>query len=141
MNVQKQLKAYQITTIVTILLTLVGFSYNVWRLEKTEINSNIRTSSFELIKQLGELEQIIYYAHYDKDTKQGSPRKGWVKVIIINDLCLVAQNMLENKAANLKTVWSQNWKNIENDPQAVKNVIDAIEELRLKIQVVLRNLN
>jgi hypothetical protein len=141
MSIQKQLKTYQITTVITILLTLVGFSYNVWRLEKNEINTNIRTSSFELIKQLGELEEIIYYAHYDKNLDKGNPKKAWIKVIVITDLCLVASNMLEHKAKNLKAVWTKNWNVIHHDPKALKETLDAIEALRKKIQTVLHDLN
>lgn len=140
MDFNKQLKTYQITTIVTILLTLIGFSYNVWRLEQTERNSNIRTSSFELIKQLAQLEQIVYYAHYDKDTINGNPRKGWIKVIIINDLCLVAENMLEDKANKLKITWQNNWKQLSTEQKAADNIVQSIDDLRAQIQTVLRNL-
>ena len=140
MDFNKQLKTYQIATIITILLTLVGFSYNVWRLEQSERNSNIRTSSFELIKQLAQLEQIVYYAHYDKDTIKGNPRTGWIKVIIINDLCLVAENMLEDKANKLKITWQDNWQQLATEQKAADNVVQAIDDLRTQIQTVLRNL-
>lgn len=61
-DITKRLKIYQLTSIITILFTLVGFTYNVHRLEQTEQNTNIRTSSFEILKELANLEQIVYAA-------------------------------------------------------------------------------
>lgn len=139
-NIKNRMKTYQITAILSIILTLVGFSYNVWRIHETEINSNIRTSSFELLKELASLEQIIYSAYYDKNKIEGNPRKAWVKVILINDLSVVQKQMLSKESNELKKVWSENWKTISTSKQSVDKTIKSIDVLRDKIKVVLKNL-
>lgn len=106
-SVLKRLKIYQITSILSILLTLVGFSYNVYRLEQSEINSNIRTSSFEILKELANLEQIVYASHYEKDDKTGNPRTGWVKVGIVKDLSIICFGKESMNTENLYITWKK----------------------------------
>lgn len=73
---QAKLKLYYLTAIFSLIFSLLGFSYNAWRMEVSEDNSNIREAAFEVLKELGELEQIVYALHYDHDQTSGSPRKG-----------------------------------------------------------------
>lgn len=140
-NILKRLKIYQITSIVSILLTLIGFSYNVYRLEQSELNNNIRTSSFQMIKELADLEQIVYASHYEKDEKEGNPRTGWVKVGIIKDLSLISFEK-DNKITNqLHITWKNNWANMKNDRESADKIIKSIDDIRKEIRKVLQNLN
>ena len=127
--------------IFSVILSLSGFSYNVWRLESTETNNTIRTASFEMLKELSSLEQLIYSLHYDKDKLEGSPRKGWVRVGLINDLSpLVGENVML-KSSQLRSVWANNWNNVENSMNSTDNVINAIEATRKEIKTKLTTLN
>lgn len=96
------INVFQLTAVFSMLFALVGFSYNVWRMEITEYNNNVRSASFELLLQLSELESIIYAAHYDQDVIQGSPRKGWIKVNLIADLSVVTEPDIQTAAEALK---------------------------------------
>ena len=46
-RIYRQVSLYRMTLIFSVVLALIGFSYNVWRMEVTEKNSTIRTASFE----------------------------------------------------------------------------------------------
>lgn len=140
-DITKRLKIYQITSIMTILLTLVGFSYNVHRLEQTEQNTNIRTSSFEILKELANLEQIIYAAYYDKDSIKGNPRIGWVKVGLIIDLSKINPNENNYKTYKLYESWNKNWQFISSDEKRVNEIIKNIDIIKKEIRIVLKNLN
>ena len=63
MKLNNKLKIYYMTAIVGVVLSVTGFVYNAWRLEISEYNNNVRTASFEVLKELAELEQIIYARH------------------------------------------------------------------------------
>ena len=63
MKLVHKLKAYYLTAILSLVFAVIGFSYNAWRLEATEDNSNIRTASFEVLGELAELEHVIYAAY------------------------------------------------------------------------------
>ena len=140
-NITKRLKVYQITSIITILFTLVGFSYNVYRLEQSELNSNIRTSSFEMLKELANLEQIVYASHYEKDDKIGNPRTGWVKVGIITDLSLICFQEKNMQTQILHTTWKNKWESMKNNRESANNIVKSIDNVRVKIREVLKNLN
>lgn len=140
-SILKRLKVYQITSILSILLTLVGFSYNVYRLEQTEINSNIRTSSFEMLKELANLEQIVYASYYEKDDKAGNPRIGWVKVGIIQDLSIICFGKKSMQTQELYNNWKNNWALMKNNENSAQKIISSIDNIRAEIRTVLQNLD
>lgn len=139
MQAQK-FKIYQMTAIFSMLFALLGFSYNVWRMEVTEENSNIRTACFEILLELSNLEQQIYALHYDKDQVAGNPRKGWVKVGLIADLSTLTKDSVIEEARELKAVWSNKWDKIEYDQSATNNMVTQIEAVRGEIKLVLSTL-
>ena len=140
MIVEKKLKVYYFTAILSLLFAVIGFSYNAWRMELSEDNNNIRTASFEVLKELAELERIIFAAHYDKNLIEGNPRKGWVEVGLIYDLSVLINNDVEIKAAKLKNKWSGNWERIAEDKQITEELVMTIDEVRVEIKEVLSKL-
>ncbi len=119
----------------------MGFSYNVWRLEVTEHNSNVRSAAFELLLQLAELEQLVYAAHYDKNEERGNPRDGWVKVGLVNDLATSCSDGVSQSAIGLKSVWSENWAQMPSEREAADAIVTAIDSTRAEVQRVLAMLD
>lgn len=140
MELENKLKAYYMTAIFSIVFAVVGFSYNAWRLELSEDNNNIRSASFKVLTVLAELEQIIYAAHYDKDVKEGSPRKGWVKVGLIVDLSSLISDSSEERAQKLKAVWQKNWDIMMDDIDATTILVNEIDYMRSEIKLTLKEL-
>lgn len=139
-NIQNKTNLYQITVIFSVLFALVGFSYNVWRMEASEENSNIRTACFEMLLELSSLEQLIYAAHYDHDTKEGNPRIGWIKVGLIADLSVLSNDAVEEKTTVLKNSWGMHWENMTNDRKSVNKIVNSIEDVRSEIKRLLVSL-
>ena len=140
MQAEKQIKNYQVAVIASLLFALLGFSYNVWRMEITEENANTRTACFELLLVLSELEQLVYSAHYDKNTAEGSPRKGWVKVGLTVDLSVLTTTEVKQSALRLKEIWSTHWETIDNEEQSVQAIVLSIESARTEIKMLLQDL-
>lgn len=122
MQLRRQLQAYYLTAILGVIFAVLGFAYNTWRLENSENNSNIRTAAFESFKALAELEQITYALHYDQNPVDGSPRKAWVQVGLINDLSVIVSDEVNHEADTLLQLWQQNWPSVATD----KSVVDAL---------------
>lgn len=135
-----KLRLYQITVIFSVLFALLGFSYNVWRMEVTEHNNNIRTACFEMLLELSELEQVVYAGFYDNDPIEGSPRKGWVKVGLISDLSALGTDEIRKSAYHLKQVWTDNWENTLESRESVDAVVAAIDAVRSEIKTTLSSL-
>lgn len=134
------LKTYQATVIFSILFALLGFSYNVWRMEVSEQNSNIRTACFQILLELSSFEQLVYTAYYDGDMREGSPRKGWVRVGLIQDLSVLTGVSVAREAAVLKEVWSKHWNAAANSTDSVELIVKQIDSVRSEIKSVLSTL-
>ncbi|GGJ03175.1 hypothetical protein GCM10007978_45870 [Shewanella hanedai] len=132
---------FQITAVFSMVFALVGFSYNVWRMEITEYNSNMRSASFELLLQLSELEAIVYAAHYDQNTIEGNPRKGWIKVNLIADLSMIAEPEVSTSANALKMQWQENWQALSGSETSAMNMVKAIDHTRDEVRHLLSQLN
>ena len=140
MRLKNKLTLFYITSIFSMLVAVLGFSYNAWRMEITEDNSNIRTASFEVLSQLSEMEQMIFSAHYDKNLEEGNPRKVWIKVGLIVDLSFLISPRIEVAADDLKLIWREHWQRIVKDESAAKKVIAQIDLIRSEIKVELKGL-
>lgn len=139
-GLRRKLLLYQTTAIFSVIFALAGFSYNVWRMEVSERNSNIRTACFEMLAELAAFEQLVFTAVYDKDLKEGSPRKGWVRVGLVNDLSVLVSDGVRHKAQRLQSVWAENWGSMVQDPKATQRIIDAADGVRMEIKAVLASL-
>ncbi|MBV7317175.1 hypothetical protein [Shewanella sp. NIFS-20-20] len=126
---------FQFTAIFSMMFALIGFSYNVWRMEVTEENANIRDASFEMLKQLSELELIIYAAYYDQDKQRGNPRQAWVTVGLINDLAMLTRPQVIASSQQLQTLWQQHWQAISTSRHSVDILINAIEANRQQVRI------
>lgn len=138
--IQQNNNLYQIAIIFSVLFALIGFSYNVWRMEVSEENNNIRTACFEMLLELSALEQLVYTAHYDHDLKEASPRKGWVKVGLIEDLSVLTNDSVKSQAVDLGKTWSANWSAMPDNKDAADQIVNAIDSVRSEIKMVLGSL-
>jgi len=140
MELENKLKAYYVTAVLGVVFAVVGFTYNAWRMEVSEDNNNIRTASFEVLKELTELEQVIYAAHYDQDEKEGNPRKGWVKIGLIVDLSSLISQPVVEKAKHLKALWAETWDILPQDRGATNQLVKEIDVVREEIKLTLSQL-
>ncbi len=137
---QHKLRLFYLTSIFGVLFAVLGFSYNAWRLELSEDNNNIRTAAFEVLLQLSEFEQVIYALHYDQNDIEGSPRKGWVKVGLIQDMSVLISTESERQAESLKVIWAEHWDTVAKDEAVVRRLVEQIDVLRGVIKGRLKEL-
>jgi hypothetical protein len=136
----RKIKAFQTATLFSVFFALAGFSYNVWRMEVSEHNSNVRTACFEILLELAALEQLVYSAHYDQDPIEGNPRKGWVKVGLINDLSLLTEPAVVLSSAQLKRIWANHWERLSESSESANKLVDSIETVRKDVKTAIQAL-
>ncbi|GHD32672.1 hypothetical protein [Parahalioglobus pacificus] len=140
-GVERRMKWYQATAIFSVLFALLGFTYNVWRLEVTERNSSRREASFESLLQLAELEQLVFAAHYDQDAVAGNPRVGWVKVGLLVDLSESIDEPVERAALDLKETWSRRWSSMASERESTEAIVRSIDDMRASVKGALATLD
>ncbi|MCE9686759.1 hypothetical protein LZP73_11135 [Shewanella sp. AS16] len=132
---------FQTTAVFSMLFALIGFSYNVWRMEVTETNATLREASFEMLLQLSELELNVYAAYYDQDAIEGNPRRGWVKVGLIEDLSMLMPAEIRLAAKELKQSWSEHWSRLPTEETSAISVVTAIDATRAQVRQALAALD
>ena len=139
-GVESRLRWYQATAIFSVLFALLGFTYNAWRLQESEINSNQREAAFEILLQLAELEQLVYAAHYDDDDVDGNPRVGWVKVGLLVDLGQASSAAVHDSALALKATWTDHWSSMPDERASADAIVVSIDAVRAEVQALLASL-
>ena len=94
-----------LVALTSLVIALSALGYNTWRNERTERNRNVRVAGIELLKEIGSLQQIVFYAHFTEGDVRGDPRMGWVDVLTIQDLAVLMPPAVTREAAELRAAW------------------------------------
>lgn len=129
-----------IVAIGSMAVALTGLAYNTYRNERTEINHTVRAAAFETLKNLGEVQIIVDYAHFKKDRMRGDTRTGWGRMTLIHDLAQVLPPPGPTDADALLTAWRDNVEQLEDDKDAMIKITDEIQRLRLTTLDILNHL-
>ena len=135
-----QLKGNSIA-IISLVVALSSLSYNTWRNEKSEENRNQRQAAFEILLKLNELQQVVFYSFYEKDTEnRGNPRLGWAYILTIRDLSMILKSPLPEQAQSLLQIWEQNWEALTEDVTAKNAIEQGMDAYRSSILKLLDSL-
>ncbi len=136
--------AYQVRrnslAILSLLVALSALFYNTWRNEQTERNRNIRTAEFEMLKNLGELQQIIDFAHFRKDQQRGDLTLGLSRVLLIHDLAALAPQPVTDSSEKLMAAWRMNEERLATSLEAASVLSEEVLNTRRTVLESLRGL-
>jgi len=137
--------------LISLVLAATSFGYNTWRNEVNEIQRNLRQASFQVLIEVGELNQIVLYRRYFQTPADGAESNaehainriqdaqswvaGWGKVTMIRDLTSFMPAPLPKRGRALFESWSEHAGDLdEADPiarrEAEQALLGAIESLR-----------
>ena len=116
--------------VVSLITAIVGLSYNSWQANQNEVNQNMRIAAFEVLKNLGELQTVINYAHFSEDTSRGNPIEGWKHVTMVRDLSHLLRPRAKRESQHLYDVWQKDWELIESSKQTEKQISQQIAKTR-----------
>lgn len=119
-----------LVAITSLVVALSALGYNTWRNERTEHNRNVRVAGIEMLKEIGSLQQIVFYAHFTEDDARGDPRMGWVDVLTIQDLAILMPPEVVREADALRSAWEENSEGLTEDSGAFRRIDGAIQGLR-----------
>jgi len=127
--------------IISLVVAISSLGYNTWRNERTEHNRNIRHGGFELLLKLGELQEVLFFGHYDMDPERGSPRAGWAYVLVIGDLGQSLPEPVPTTARRLVATWEAEWEGLGRNDESAQRVSAAIDDLRSEVLSALQGLD
>ena len=84
-NSLKEQVRRNLVALISLVVAISSLSYNTWRNEQSEYNRTQRLVSLEVLMRLGDLQQLVYHHHWDKDFEnRGNLRTGWTIVLVTN---------------------------------------------------------
>jgi len=99
--------------LISLSVALIALSYNTWRNETTESQRNVRQASFQVLKSLGELQEVADYRYYyfpfeDSRGREGELRlRGYGSVTMVRDLMNLMPVPAPAASDDLFHVWNQ----------------------------------
>jgi hypothetical protein len=129
LNVMQQIKTH-IVALISLVTALSGLLYNNWRDHQNELNHNMRNAAFEVLKDLGELQTIVNYAHFEADSTRGNPIEGWKYAIQVRDLSRLLSPASQQKGKQLYLVWEKDWVTLNEDSVSEQRISQQIAETR-----------
>lgn len=125
----RQLSKHSVA-LVSLMTAIVGLSYNAWQANQNEINQNMRVAAFEVLKNLGELQTVVNYAHFSGDKIRGNPIEGWKHVSMVRDLSYLLKPVAKKESQYLYDTWQKDWELIASNQQIEKQISIQIAKTR-----------
>lgn len=148
----RQLRTHSVA-LISLVLAIVSLGYNTWRNETTELQRNWRQASFQVMIEVGKLNEVVLYRRYFQANVVGSgvtdPSAhpidaienartwvaGWGSVATIRDLTSLMPAPLPERGRALFATWEAQAGALDStDPQrrdrASRALLAEIERLR-----------
>lgn len=119
--------------IISLFTAIIGVSFNVLQTSHIEENATRRDATFESLLALGELQEIVHFAHFRLDGEAGDPIVGWSKVLLVNDLAMLLQPENSEHCRQLKVIWQAHFDSLDE----VESELAVSEGIRLAREEVL----
>ena len=150
-----------LVALISLVLAITSLGYNTWRNETTEVQRNWRDASFQILVEIGELNQIILMRRYFSNSPGAQPEapvegsfipqpeswvRGWGSVAMVRDLTAVMPRPLPEQGRQLFDQWQLHASALHDrsDPEAREEAEDkllgSIERLRLAVVKLISDL-
>ena len=117
--------------LISLTVAITSLGYNSWRNEASESNRTQRDVAITVLMQLGELQQVTWHHHYDKDfDDKGNLRSGWTLVLVIKDISQILGGGVPESTTRLHQVWTDHSDQLDDSVEAKDAIIEAIEVAR-----------
>jgi len=136
---KEQLKA-NLVALISLVVAIVAMVSSSWREDETEKNRNTRAASFEVLKNLAELQIVVNNSYYLPKGAMANPFSGWGQMALINDLARLLSPKVMEKSAALAKEWNEQWEKVKTDESAVNAISEKINEDRDAVLELLKSL-
>lgn len=131
-----------LVALISLVIAITSLSYNTWRNEKSEENRTQRVVAIEALLKLGELQQLVYHHHYDRDTEdKGNLRTGWTLVLVIRDITQILEHPLPAASEGLRKTWDEHFQTLGASDASRDAIESGINSLRGDLLAMLKALD
>jgi hypothetical protein len=129
--------------LISVAIAITSLAYNTWRNEVTEGNRNIRVAGMEIIQELAQLQQVVFFARFEPADFRGDARVGWAHVLAVHDYAEVMPGAVMGAADGLVSIWQGNFQALsdQDDQQSYNEVDGQIEAVKAATLAALAELD
>lgn len=128
--------------LISLAIAITSLGYNTWRNEASEYNRNQRLISIEVLRNLGQLQQVIFHNVFEMDAEdKGNKRTGWVYVLAIKDLTQLLDGPAAASGTKLWQVWEAELPTLAPLNDSYNAVTDALDAVRADTHTLLQSLD
>lgn len=130
-----------LVALISLAVAVTSLGYNTWRNEASEHNRNQRLVAIEVLRNAGELHQVVLHRHWDMDAAdKGNPRTGWALVLAIHDMAMILEPPVAGAADSLRETWGQHWETLGSARASEQEIVNALGVLRKELHTLLSDL-
>ncbi len=129
-----------LVALISLVIAIMALLYTAWREEITEKNRTLRAASFEILKNLGELQITVNYMHYQPNNRRADPFIGWGHVAFVSDLSQLLPGPVPEKIESLSKVWAETESELKISEAKLQQLSKSIDEARESILETIRQL-
>ena len=130
--------------LISLVVAITSLGYNTWRNEASEYNRNQRLISLEVLRNLSELQEVLYHRHWEMDEQdKGSPLTGWTLVLSVRDLSQVLDGDVSESGMALWRAWDDDSGKLGHDAgqPGYDRIISALGTVREDTHALLQSLD
>jgi len=128
--------------LISLAIAISSLGYNTWRNEASEYNRNQRLISIEVLRNISQLQQVIFHNVWEMDADDiGNPRTGWVYVLAIKDLSQLLDAPVPESGTELWAAWDKEWNQLKPGNESYDRVTEALAAVRKDAHALLRSLD
>ena len=128
--------------LISLVIAISSLGYNTWRNEASEYNRNQRLISIEVLRNVGQLQQVIFHNVWEMDAEdKGNPRTAWVHVLAVRDLSQLLDGPASTSGHELWKVWDNEWDELGPGNESYERVTSALDTVREDTHALLRSLD
>lgn len=128
--------------LISLAIAITSLGYNTWRNEASEYNRNQRLISIEVLRNLGQLQQVIFHNAFEMDEQdKGNRRTGWVYVLAIKDLTQLLDSQTAESGTELWRVWEAELPTLGPLNDSYNAITEALGAVWTDTHALLRSLD
>ncbi|MCM2678446.1 hypothetical protein [Echinimonas agarilytica] len=127
--------------VVSVMIATAALITSIWQSNITETNRTTRDACFEVLRELGALQQLVDQSHFSEMPPEDLNIKGWNHVLLIQDFSLLLPTPILEHTQDLTQQWQQHWPTLITSRQSNEVLSAHIKQTRMAVTGIIKDLN
>ncbi|MBW8192567.1 hypothetical protein K0504_16120 [Neiella marina] len=127
--------------VMSVLIAVTALATSQYRSDVTEHNRTLRFAAFEMLKELGALQQLVHQSHFSETPPPDYNLQGWNHVLLIRDFSVLLPAPVPAQTERLVDQWQQHWPTLTEQRASNDALTQQITTTREAVTAMVQALN